>query len=133
MSSELDVLASVHAEVLTDIVSNYNNSIYLYIMHFIPQATEDINSTITSLYLEVSLATCMTSCDVVMGKYHGVFPSYPLYYSCQDVHLFSFPIQSSNSVSYVQDALQLLKPVLQYTVLQEVALQQPGPNVHSRS
>ena len=41
--------------------------------------------------------------------------------------------QASNSVSYVQDALQLLKPVLQYTVLQKVALQQPGPNVHSRS
>jgi hypothetical protein len=74
VSSELDALASVHAEVLTDL------------------GLEDINTTITALYME-----------------------------------------SSNSVSYVQDALQLLKPVLQYTVLQEVALNQPSHNVHSRS
>jgi len=42
-------------------------------------------------------------------------------------------MQASNSSSYVQDAFQLLCPVLQFTALQQSLSQEPPANVHIRS
>lgn len=42
-------------------------------------------------------------------------------------------MQASNSCSYVQDAFQLLCPVLQFKRIQESCVSEPSVNVHARS
>ena len=120
----------------------------------VTQATTDVNSTITSLYLEVqyydpiyiymyiqprSIVQCNSYCRMTRNSLGRGIPwgsplgSPPNLHPSSSLSLSPLLLQSSNSASYVQDALQLLKPVLQYSVLHKATLHEPGPNVHARS
>ena len=79
------------------------------------QNLNDTNSSVTSLYLEVGVA----------GSEHaGGSPS---------LHITFFSLQSSNSGSYVQDAFQLLIPVLKFTLVQQSLSDEPPTSVMSRN
>lgn len=91
------------------------------------QDMPDTNSSVTSLYLEV--------CVLIVGKSLGKSPYICIPFVVQVLAVLCTPslLQASNSSTYVQDAFQLLLPVLKLIQIQQLSSEVPQPNVLSRT